>query len=113
MHSKVVEYESGLPVGFHRVSGELVSFEDALSDPTAVEDTSELSTAQQKALAEQRIEGASAWPEREFHPGGRVDAERALIEIERGGEIGDLLVETEVRVAAWVVARLLAEAADG
>ncbi len=113
MHERVEQYEAGLPVGVHAETGELVTFEQARRDPECVIATDALTDDQRLRLAMARVEQAAGWPERELHPGGFFDRERALREMPAGGEIGELLVTTEVRVAAWVVDALRKEAADG
>ena len=112
MYPRVVEYESSLPVGFHRTSGDMIDFEEARADPSALLPSGSLSANQRLELARCWLERAKGWPEREFYPGGTVDRSRALDEIERGGDIGDFLIDTEVRVAAWVVSELTSEAQD-
>lgn len=113
MHERIEQYESGLPVGVHAATGELVTFEAARHDLESVIAADVLTDDQRLRLATARVEQAAGWPAREFHPGGFIDRERALREMPAGGEIGELLVTTEVRVAAWVVAALRKEAADG
>lgn len=113
MHERVEQYEAGLPVGVHSETGELVAFEAVRRDPESVIATDALSDDQRLRLAMARVEQAAGWPERELHPGGFFDRERALREMPAGGEIGELLVTTEVRVATWVVDALRKEVADG
>lgn len=106
MHANVVAYEEGLPVGIDAATGELVEFERARANPAMLKPVEALSAEERKKLAQTRIERAAGWPEREFLPGGLVDRERALGELQQGGAIAEDLIETEVRVAAWVVARM-------
>ena len=112
MHQRVIDYETGLPVGFDRVSGDLVTFEEARSSPNSIIPSDRLTQEQRVELAMQRVDRAADWPERELHPGGPVDQDRARSEIAHGGDIGDLLVETEVRVAAWVIDNLAQDSAN-
>lgn len=113
MHEQIRKYESGLPVGFHTDTGDLVTLEQAEAHPASVQPAATLTPEQRRRLALERIETAGGWPEREFYPGGHVDKTRAIAEISSGGEIGDALVDIEVRVASWVVEQLRKEQADG
>lgn len=106
MHANVVAYEEGLPVGVDAATGELVEFERARANPGMLKPVEALSAEERKRLAQARIERAAGWPERELLPGGVVDRERALRELQQGTPIAEDLIETEVRVAAWVVARM-------
>ena len=113
MHERIEKYEAGLPVGVHAETGELVTFEAARRDPECIIAAEALTDVQRLQLAAARVEQATGWPERVLHPGGFIDRERALREMPAGGEIGELLVTTEVRVATWVVDALRKEVADG
>lgn len=108
MHPRVVEEQSGLPVGYDVRSGELVQFEEARGDLSRLRAQASLSEAERESLALGRLEASRDWPERIVLPDGRVDRERALREIRGGTDLGQYLVEVEMN-AVKIVRELLDE----
>ena len=113
MHKRVQEYEAGLPIGFRSdAPDKIVLYEEAVHDPTGFLLADSMSNEQCHKLALARIAASSQWPERLFFPGGVCDRSRALEELKSNGELSDLLVQTEVKTAEWVINKLVEEHAN-
>jgi hypothetical protein len=113
MHPRVIQQETGLPLGIDTASGELVRFEELVADPERLGRLKELDPGEQKALALTRIEGFERWPTRVILPDGIVDRARAVQAIRDDEELAPILVATEMRVVAIVRALIGEEAQDG
>lgn len=113
MHPRIIEEQSGVPLGIDAFTGETVRFDDARANPGLLARLKPLAPEEQKALTVARIQACAAWPTRVIIPDGEVDRTRALRELHAGTELVDILVRTELRVVALVIDEIQKEVRNG
>jgi hypothetical protein len=101
MKAEAFARQAGLPVGFHRESGEMVSLAGAAGDASQLADPQSLTLAQQIALVEARWR-AGEWDDLVFGTEGLIDLDRGIRELEAQSDIGRRLLAISLDAIAMV-----------
>jgi hypothetical protein len=96
MHAAALARHAMLPAAVHRDTGKILSLSDALADPHAVARHTDLTAAQKIALVRARWE-AGEWSDIIYGNDGHVDRSRAIRELEQQTEMGNHLMDVELR----------------